>query len=145
MSDRKATLLIVAEEVGIGTSLSQIFTGLGHHVRSAANAQSAMSEIQREIPDILISDLNMPDMAGIEVLSVVRRQFPTIRVIAMSERFRGDEASSVVAADGFYQRGSSVGALLRIIEMKHWPERVFAKSPKTSEVSRSISSSAAAL
>jgi DNA-binding NtrC family response regulator len=142
MSDRKATLLIVAEEVGIGTSLSQIFTGLGHHVRSAANAQSAMSEIQREIPDILISDLNMPDMAGIEVLSVVRRQFPTIRVIAMSERFRGDEASSVVAADGFYQKGSS---LLRIIEMKHWPERVFAKSPKTSEVSRSISSSAAAL
>ena len=97
-------------------------------MRSVANAQSAISEIQREIPDILICDLNLPDLAGFEVIAVVRRKFPTIRIIAMSNRFCGDEVSSSVAADAFYQKSSSVGALLRIVETKHWPAPGFGTS-----------------
>jgi CheY-like chemotaxis protein len=52
-------------------------------VRSAHSPRS-----NRKIPEILLSDLNMPGMSGFELLSAVRRRFSAIQVIAMSERFQ---------------------------------------------------------
>ncbi len=68
------------------------------------------------MPDIMLSDLNMPCMSGFELLSVVRHRLPSIRVIAMSGAFSGNEVPSGVAADAFYQKGSGIRALLKIIE-----------------------------
>jgi CheY-like chemotaxis protein len=84
MPNAKAQLLIVDDEPSIRMSLAQIFTASGHNVRSAADGFSALYEIRRGIPDILLSDLNMPGMSGFELLSVVRRRFPAIQVIVMS-------------------------------------------------------------
>jgi DNA-binding NarL/FixJ family response regulator len=74
-----------------------------------------MLEIRNEVPELLLSDLHMPGMSGFELLSEVRRQFPAIQTVAMSGAFSGDEVPSGVAADGFYQKGSSMGSLLRIM------------------------------
>jgi len=65
----------------------------------------------------------MPGMCGYELLRVVRRRFPSIQVIAMSGAFSGNEVPSGVAADAFFQKGSSMGALLRIIESLPLMER----------------------
>jgi CheY-like chemotaxis protein len=75
-----------------------------------------LREMRIEVPEVLLSDLNMPGMSGFELLSVVRRRFPAIRTIAMSGAFSGDEVPSGVASDAFYQKGSSILALLRIME-----------------------------
>jgi len=48
-------------------------------------------EIRNGIPDLVLSDLNMLGMSGIELLSVIRRRFPSIRVIAMGAMFFGAE------------------------------------------------------
>ena len=124
MSDAKEKLLIVDDEPSIRTSLSQVLAEIGYRVRTAEDGFSALIEMRKEIPDILLSDLNMPGMSGIELLSVVRRRFPAIQTIAMSGAFRGDEAPSGVAADAFYQKGSSVASLLRIMEALPGPERM---------------------
>jgi len=116
MPGEKARLLVVDDKQLIRTSLSLELTEMGYSVRSAQDGFSALYELREEIPDILLSDLNMPGMSGFELLRVVRRRFPTIQVIAMSGAFSGDEVPSGVAADAFYQKGSSMGALLRIIE-----------------------------
>jgi CheY-like chemotaxis protein len=116
MHDAKPTILIVDDEVSIRNSLSVVLREFGHGVRCSADGFSALHEIRREIPDILLSDLNMPGMSGFELLSVVRRRFPVVQVIAMSGAFSGDEAPSGVAADAFFQKGCSMGTLLRIIE-----------------------------
>jgi CheY-like chemotaxis protein len=110
------TLLIVDDEPAIRESLSQVLTERGYSVRSAENGFSALSEIRNEVPELLLSDLNMPGMSGFELLSVVRRRFPAIRTIAMSGSFSGDEVPSGVAADAYYQKGSSILALMRIME-----------------------------
>jgi CheY-like chemotaxis protein len=89
MLNAKRKLLIVDDEVSLRSSLSQIFTTFGYSVRSAEDGFSALAAMRNEIPDILLSDLNMPGMSGFELLSVVRRRFPAIQVIAMSGAFFG--------------------------------------------------------
>lgn len=116
MPDTNARLLIVDDEPLIRMSMSHVLTEIGFRVRSASEGFSALHEIRQEAPDILVSDLNMPGMSGFELLSVVRRRYPAIKVIAMSGAFSGDEVPSGVAADAFYQKGTSIAALLRIME-----------------------------
>ncbi len=123
MPCKKARLLIVDDSQSIRTSISHLLAEIGYPVRSAEDGFSALRELREEIPDILLSDLNMPGMCGYELMRVVRRRFPFIRVIAMSGAFSGDEVPSGVAADAFYQKGSSMGALLRIIESLPLTER----------------------
>lgn len=123
MPNMPSRLLIVDDEPLIRESLSQALTEIGYRVRSAEDGFSALREIAAEAPELLLSDLNMPGISGFELLSEVRRRFPAIRTIAMSGSFRGDEAPSGVAADGFYQKGSSVAALLRMMEALPQMER----------------------
>jgi CheY-like chemotaxis protein len=116
MPATQASLLIVDDEPTVRLTLSNVLAEVGYRVRSAEDGICALREIRNEVPKLLLSDLNMPNMSGFELLSVVRRRFPAIRTIAMSGSFSGTEAPSGVAADGFYQKGSSIAALLRIIE-----------------------------
>jgi CheY-like chemotaxis protein len=116
MPETKARLLIVDDEPSVRMSISTTLTEIGYNVRAVEDGSSALSEMQQEIPDILLSDLNMPGMSGYELLTVVRLTFPTIRTVAMSGAFSGNEVPSGVAADAFYQKGSSLGSLLMIME-----------------------------
>jgi hypothetical protein len=85
-------------------------------VRSAGNGFSALSEIRNAVPDVLISDLNMPGMSGFEFLSVVRRRFPAIPVIAMSGAFVGNSIPNGVPADAFYPKGDGLDHLLSTLK-----------------------------
>jgi CheY-like chemotaxis protein len=123
MPCEEARLLIVDDKQLIRESISHLFAEIGYSVRSAQDGFSALRELREEVPDILLSDLNMPGMCGYELMRVVRRRFPAIWVIAMSGAFSGNEVPSGVAADAFYQKGSNLGALLRIIESLRLMER----------------------
>lgn len=116
MPDKRVQLLLVDDDPQILQPLSAILTESGYSVRTARDGFSALAEIRQELPDLLISDLNMPRMSGFELLSVVRRRFPAIPVIAMSGSYSGDGVPPGVAADAFYDKGSRPGFLLRIVE-----------------------------
>jgi CheY-like chemotaxis protein len=116
MPSSKRTLLIVDDEHATRTSFSYLFTQLGHSVRSAEDGFSALSAIRAERPGVILSDLNMPGMSGFELLSVVRRRFPAISVIAMSGYFSGDGVQPGVAADAFYEKGTGIGDLLSFMQ-----------------------------
>lgn len=133
--DYSAKILIVDHEPAIRTPMSQVLVGIGYRVRSADDGFSALAEIGNDIPDIILSDLNMPGMSAFELLSVVRRLYPSIRVIAMSGAFSGEEVSSGIAADAFYQKGCGAGSLLKIIRALPQSER---KSFKLSAASAPI-------
>jgi CheY-like chemotaxis protein len=124
MPQLNAKLLVVDDETPIRMSLSAIFTELGYSVRIARDGFSALAEIRREIPDLILSDLNMPGMSGFELLSIVRRRFPAIQVIAMSGEYSGDGVPPGVAADAFYEKACHPGSLCRIVEAMMRPERL---------------------
>jgi CheY-like chemotaxis protein len=102
--DRPGKLLIVDEDISTRNSLSLIFSKLGYRVRSAEGAFSALSEIRKEIPDVLVSDVNMAHPPNLEFLLVVRRWFPSIRVIAIGEALSSNRVPLGVAADAVYQK-----------------------------------------
>ena len=109
-------LLVVDDEALVRTCLSDMLTRSGYTVRDASDGFSALAAIREEIPDLILSDLNMPGMSGFEFLSIVRRRFPSIRVIAMSSAFSGVDLPKGVAADAFYQKGTHPTFMLRVVE-----------------------------
>jgi CheY-like chemotaxis protein len=124
MQENRAKLLVVDDEAPIRMSLSAILDEFGYSVQTAHDGFSALTAIRREIPDVIISDLNMPRMSGFELLSVVRRRFPAIQAIAMSGSYSGDSVPPGVAADAFYEKGTHPGLLFRIVKAMTQQERL---------------------
>jgi CheY-like chemotaxis protein len=124
MPETKANLLIVDDDASIRMSLSCLLKHLGYRVRVAEDGLSALIKISEEVPDVLLSDLQMPGMSGFELLAVVFGQFPGMRTIAMSGAFCGGEIPHGVAADAFYPKGSGVHSLLGMIETLPQGERM---------------------
>ena len=116
MFNSSMRLLVVDDAPAIRSSISALLSEIGYLVRTAADGFEALTAIRMNIPNILLSDLNMPGMSGFELLSVVRRRYPSIQVVAMSGSFSGEEVPSGVIADAFFQKGCSTRSLLRIIE-----------------------------
>jgi DNA-binding response OmpR family regulator len=116
MPTQKARLLVVDDDNDLRTTLPIILSAIGYHVRSASDGFSALIAIRSEVPDILISDLNMPGMSGFELLAVVRQSFPSIAVIAMSSAFSGHAIPAGVAADMFYEKATGVRTLLNLVK-----------------------------
>jgi len=112
----KLRLLIVDDEPCIRTLLATVLTQSGYRVQSCAGGLSALSTIREEIPDVLLSDLNMPGMSGFELLAVVRQRFPGIKTIAMSGAYSGSDIPAGVIADAFYGKGSNLHALTQILD-----------------------------
>jgi CheY-like chemotaxis protein len=92
-NSEKQQILVVDDEQSVRNSLALILKAAGYVVSTATDGFDALLQMRRAIPDVIISDLNMPNMSGFEFLSVVRRRFPEI---------------SVIAASGAYQYGESI-------------------------------------
>lgn len=115
MNDPAIGILIVDDEPSTRTMLATIFSGIGHTVRCAEDGFSGLRRIRETMPDVILSDLNMPGMSGFEFLSVVRRRFPTIYVIATSGAFTGDQVPREIAADAFYEKSAGLGRLFKLM------------------------------
>lgn len=98
-------ILVVDDEPSIRTTSAAILSSKGYEVRTASGGFAALAELRRALPDVIISDLKMPHMSGFELLSVVRRRFPQIAVIAVSGEYDGIPPSGLLT-DGFLSKGS---------------------------------------
>lgn len=98
-------ILVVDDEPSIRTTAAAILSSKGYEVRTASSGFAALAELRRALPDVIISDLTMPHMSGFELLSVIRRRFPQIAVIAMSGEYNGIPPAGLIA-DAFLTKGS---------------------------------------
>ena len=110
-------VLVVDDELSIRNSTSMLLKLAGYDVCTAENGFDALLQLGKAVSDIIISDLNMPQMSGFEFLSVVRRRFPDVPVIAVSGAYdSGDQVPGGVIADAFYSKGRHhPGELLRTV------------------------------
>jgi CheY-like chemotaxis protein len=118
MSDSpRNQILIVDDDLSIRTTVAMLLADEGYEVSTAEDGFDALLQLKAKVPELVISDLNMPRMSGFEFLSVIRRRFPQALVVAMSGAYESAAAiPGGVIADAFYAKGSdSPGTLLRLI------------------------------
>ena len=77
-------LLMVDDEEEIRDLLSRHFRFLGYDVRTAAEGKEALALLEKETFDIVITDIMMPGMDGIELTAEIRSQYPMIKVIVIT-------------------------------------------------------------
>lgn len=99
-------ILLVDDEPNIRILLGAVLERSGYTVDVAEDGFAALRAIQQQKPDILITDLRMPNMNGFELLSVIRQRFPELPAIAISGEFLACQISEGPLADAFFQKGS---------------------------------------
>jgi two-component system KDP operon response regulator KdpE len=108
-----ATILVVDDEPQIRRVLRATLSSNGYDVIEAKNGQEAIEMVIRERPDLILLDVNMPDMTGLEACSKIRLSFegPIIMVTV-----RNSEHDKVVAldsgADDYVVKPFAMGELL---------------------------------
>lgn len=79
-----ASILILDDEAMVSSLLAQFLGRRGYRVRTAANGREALALVEQEIPQMIVLDMYMPGMNGLEVLRALRdRQYPN-GVIALT-------------------------------------------------------------
>jgi CheY-like chemotaxis protein len=101
----KHRLLVVDDDESVRDVFAAILQKAGYEVSLAENGFDGLLKLKNLMPDVIISDLNMPGMSGFEFLSVVRRRFPKISVIAASGAYASRVVPTGVLADAFYAKG----------------------------------------
>jgi CheY-like chemotaxis protein len=108
----KHRVLVVDDEECIRVLYTQLLQEEGYEVATAQNGFEALLKLKELVPDVIISDLNMPQMSGFEFLSVVRRRFPKISVIASSGAYGSSVVPTGVLADAFFGKGQESPEIL---------------------------------
>jgi two-component system, OmpR family, KDP operon response regulator KdpE len=96
MSAAPVRVLIVDDEPPIRKLLRMGLTAQGYHVLEAPDGATALDLIA-EKPDLVILDLGLPDMEGLDLLRSIRAQNDRVPIVVLSSR--GDEAAKVQALD----------------------------------------------
>ena len=112
-----ANLLIVDDEQGIRQLLTLVFGRAGHKVRAAENGRQAMALLREEPVDLIVSDIKMPDMGGIELLQQARELLPDVAVIMMTAFATIETAREAfkLGADDFVQKPFDVDELKLVV------------------------------
>jgi len=79
-------LLIVEDELSLQKALCKGFAKLGYAVDAAGDGEEALERYYSSFYDVIVLDLNLPKLDGIEVLKEIRKEDPETRIIILSAR-----------------------------------------------------------
>jgi len=112
-SDTKGNILVVDDEAQITRVLKTTLSSQGYGVRTAADGELALNEMKTWAPDLVITDLRMPNMDGLQLCRRIRA-YSRIPIIVLS--VKGEETIKVEAldagADDYVTKPFSVNELL---------------------------------
>lgn len=110
-------ILIVDDEQSYRQLLTLVFEGDGHQIRTATNGREAIELIKSEPADLVITDVRMPDMDGIELLRSAREFQPDIGIVLMTAFASVETAREAfkLGADDFIQKPFDVEELKLIV------------------------------
>src|SRR5262245_6269445 len=95
---QSARILIVDDEATIRLTLGTLLTRAGYEVASAENGPEAIALLERQNFDLMLVDLKMPEMDGMQVVTASRRRQPDLAIIVLT-----GHGSLETAVEGLHQ------------------------------------------
>jgi two-component system response regulator HydG len=111
-------VLVVDDETGILDSLRILLKSEGFHPVMAHGGRAGLAQLEAEAPDVVLTDIRMPEVGGVEVLEAARRTVPGVPVILMTAQATLQTAMQAVNAGAYYYiqkpfRNDELVAILR--------------------------------
>ncbi|MEN7528212.1 ATP-binding protein [Cupriavidus sp. DL-D2] len=111
-------ILIVDDSMDSADSMAELLTVLGHEARPVYTGMRAVELVREFAPDVVLLDLEMPDMSGFEVLPLLRAAHTGMRVFALTGRGTVEDRRRTEAAgfDAHLVKPLTVDALCRALQ-----------------------------
>jgi len=114
----KARILVVDDEASARNGIAKLLMQDDYEVDAAADGQEALDVVQEKAPDLIVTDLAMPVMSGMDLLARLKEQVPAIPVVVATS---SNDVSSAVAAmragaEDYLTKPIDFDALLVVIE-----------------------------
>jgi CheY-like chemotaxis protein len=103
-----ARILVIDDQASVLATVRTILEFLGHEAITATRADDGIAMLKAEAFDLLMLDIFMPEMDGIEAINVVRRHRPSLPIIVMSG---STFVSSTGPAPDFLSMATKLGAV----------------------------------
>ncbi|MBW2467506.1 MAG: response regulator [Deltaproteobacteria bacterium] len=117
----RTKLLLVDDELDFITTLAERLRLRNYDTRVAASGEAALDEIQKERPDIVLLDLKMPGMGGLETLKKIKADHSAIEVIMLTgqgDKQSGEAGFKAGAAD-YIVKPIEIGNLMdKLLEIR---------------------------
>lgn len=114
-------ILVLEDNAKLRELLRETLEAEGHEVREAPDGDAGLKQFKRAPADLVITDIFMPEKDGLDVIRVLRADFPGVKIIAISSGGRLDKgtyllAASHMGADRIIEKPFEMQALLDAVQ-----------------------------
>jgi two-component system response regulator (stage 0 sporulation protein F) len=117
-----STILVIEDHASVRTLLAQVLHDAGYQVCEAATGREGLERFREQPVDLVITDLEMPEMTGLEVILALTRAFLDVKVIAMSGHSADElQKAKLMGARQIFAKPLDLPALLNAVqyELQH--------------------------
>jgi len=110
-------VLVVDDQYGIRVLLQEVLEREGYQVLLAANGTEALQLVERGNPELVLLDMKIPGMDGIEILTNIRKNNPTLKVVMMTAYGELDlvKEAAALSAIGHFTKPFDIDELRRFV------------------------------
>ncbi|MBW1802424.1 MAG: response regulator [Deltaproteobacteria bacterium] len=111
-------ILLVDDEVEFVETLAERIKIRGFDVRYTLNGEEALATMNHSVPDVMILDLKMPGLDGMEVLRRVKKHHPDVQVLILTGHGskQDEKEARHIGAFDYLQKPVDIGTLIKNIE-----------------------------
>ena len=113
---KSVTVLVVDDEVMIRDLLGDTLQAIGYVVKVADGFDAAVDILKSENIDVVITDIMMPVKSGVELIKLVKEEYPQVPVLAISGKGVPQQSVFNAGADGFLTKPFRIGVVEELIE-----------------------------
>ncbi|HEU4683540.1 MAG TPA: response regulator [Nitrospira sp.] len=117
--DGLAEILLIDDESNVRDFFRKALEGAGYGVTEASSAKAGLSHLKTHPVDLVITDILMPDMDGLELTWVLHQQYPRVKVVAVSGGQHDIDYCSVARFFGAHETLMKPVALPRLLAAVH--------------------------
>lgn len=114
---RPRTILVIEDDASVRVLLAQILEDAGYQTYEAANGREGLEQFRAKPMDLVITDLEMPEMNGLDLILELTRAFLDVKVIAMSGHSSDElQTARLLGARQTFAKPLDLSMLLRAVQ-----------------------------